>query len=175
MIAGETRERFIVDFIAQLGGAQVIEAHLFGPRRVNGVESGVAVIAADAAALPEAPPDVADLTSSAAGSPEGEPPVVEVPDADSPYAPEHVSPERHTVYTATYRHTLKGPDRGKWEVVLKAEADAPLVTVDQVVRGVQRRAEDTDDVERMSGAEVAAVLAAHAGAHDTAAGSGSPA
>ncbi|HEX8850664.1 MAG TPA: hypothetical protein VF761_14135 [Gemmatimonadaceae bacterium] len=56
---------------------------------------------------------------------------------------------KHTVYTATYRLTLKGPDRGKWESALNAEADAPLLTVDAVVRGVQRRAGDEGEPERL--------------------------
>ena len=57
---------------------------------------------------------------------------------------------KHTVYTATYRLTLKGPDRGKWESALNAEADAPLLTVDAVVRGVQRRVGDEGEPERLT-------------------------
>ena len=30
--------------------------------------------------------------------------------------------ERHTVWSASYRHTLKGPDRGKWEVEVTPDA-----------------------------------------------------
>ena len=41
-----------------------------------------------------------------------------------------------------------------------AEADAPLATVEAVVRGVQRRAGDVDDATRMTGDEVRAELAA---------------
>lgn len=71
-----------------------------------------------------------------------------------------VAPEtaggRHTVYTATYRLTLKGPERGRWEAAMVPEADAPLLTVDAVVRGVQRRAGDDAGTERLSGAELAA-------------------
>ena len=37
---------------------------------------------------------------------------------------------RHVVYTARYRWTRKGPDRGKWEAEVVAEADAPLITVE---------------------------------------------
>lgn len=59
--------------------------------------------------------------------------------------------ERYTVYTAKYKLVLKGPDRGKWEHAVVAEADAPLVTVETVVRGVQRRSGDADEPERMSG------------------------
>lgn len=149
MIQAETRERFILDLTAQLAGAEIIEVHLFSPRRVSGVERGVAVIAARPSDSGGGEPAPAELTS---------------PD-ESPYASEPAEPsglpERYTVFTATYRHTLKGPERGKWEVAVKAEADAPLVTVDRVVRGVQRRAEDTDDVERLTGDEMRAIVDAH--------------
>jgi hypothetical protein len=65
---------------------------------------------------------------------------------------------RYRVYTARYRHTLKGPDRGRWEVGVVAEADAPLVTVESVVRGVQARASDDTPVERFTGEEILAAL-----------------
>lgn len=68
--------------------------------------------------------------------------------------------ERHTVFSARYRLTLRGPERGKLEVDVTAEADAPLVTVDQVVRGVQRRSADTGDPERLSGDELRRLAAA---------------
>lgn len=67
---------------------------------------------------------------------------------------------RYVVHTARYRLTLKGVDRGKWEATVFAEADAPLVTVEAVVRGVQRRAGDVDDATRMTGDEVRAGLGA---------------
>jgi hypothetical protein len=41
-----------------------------------------------------------------------------------------------------------------------AEADAPLITVDAVVRGVQRRSGDVDAPERMGGDEVRAIVPA---------------
>jgi hypothetical protein len=68
--------------------------------------------------------------------------------------------DRHTVFTAHYRHTLKGIDRGKWQVTVVEEADAPLVTVETVVRGVQRRAGDLEDPERMEGDAVREILIA---------------
>ena len=58
---------------------------------------------------------------------------------------------RFAVYTARYRLTIKGPDRGQWEADIIAEADAPLEAVDAVVRGVQRRAGEVADAERLSG------------------------
>ena len=65
---------------------------------------------------------------------------------------------RYTIYSARYRHTLKGLDRGKWEVNVTEQADAPLLTVDAVVRGVQRRSGEADDVARLSGDEFRAAL-----------------
>ncbi len=69
---------------------------------------------------------------------------------------------RLTIYSAHYRLTIKGPDRGKWEISVSAEADAPLVTVEAVVRGVRHRAGDGADTERLPGDEVRAILAATA-------------
>ena len=59
-------------------------------------------------------------------------------------------PVRHTVYTARYRHTLKGPERGRWEFELVAEAEAPLITVETVVRGVQKRTGEIAEPERLT-------------------------
>lgn len=64
----------------------------------------------------------------------------------------------HTVYSASYRHTLKGADRGKWEVEVTAEADAPLVTVDEVVRGVMKRAGEQFEPERISAAAFRSIV-----------------
>ena len=71
-------------------------------------------------------------------------------------------PARYVVYTARYRLTLKGMDRGKWEMSVTEEADAPLVTVDAVVRGVSRRSGDADETVRLSGDEFRAALPATA-------------
>ena len=68
-------------------------------------------------------------------------------------AVEETSSERLAVYTARYRLTQKGPERGKWEFTLSAEADAPLVTVDKVVQGVQRRAGDAEEPQKLTGEE----------------------
>jgi hypothetical protein len=62
--------------------------------------------------------------------------------------------ERRVIYTARYRLTLKGPDRGKWEVSIHPEADAPLVTVDKVVRGVQQRSGDSMEPTKLTGEEI---------------------
>lgn len=61
--------------------------------------------------------------------------------------------DRHTVYSASYRNTLKGQERGKWEVEVKAEADAPLITVDAVVQGVMKRAGEQFEPEKLTAHE----------------------
>ena len=66
--------------------------------------------------------------------------------------------ERLAVYTARYRLVLKGPERGKWEFAMQADADAPLLTVDKVVQGVQRRSGDAEDAVKLSGEEFSALL-----------------
>ena len=58
---------------------------------------------------------------------------------------------RHTIFRAQYRLTLKGPDRGKWDVSVTEEADAPQGTVDDVVRGVLRRSGEESEPERLAG------------------------
>jgi hypothetical protein len=58
---------------------------------------------------------------------------------------------RHIVYSARYRLVLKGPERGRWETTVTAEADAPLAAVEAVVRGVLRRAGEDEEPERLTG------------------------
>ena len=85
-------------------------------------------------------------------------PDVTVPEGDAEESPDRRVPVRHVVYTARYRLVLKGPDRGKWELDIRDEADAPLVTVDAVVRGVQRRIGDIAEVERMTPEQLAVAI-----------------
>ena len=56
------------------------------------------------------------------------------------------------------RATRKGPDRGKWESEVVAEADAPLITVETVVRGVRDRSNEAAEPERMSGDAARALI-----------------
>ena len=76
-----------------------------------------------------------------------------VPDSRFPIADSRgggsAAARRHTVYTARYRLTLKGPERGKWELNVVEEADAPLLSVEMVVRGVQHRAGEGAEPERL--------------------------
>jgi hypothetical protein len=146
----ETRERFLRAIVADVPADRIAEIHFFPPIKQGGVESGVAVVAAWSE-LPPSPSTDAEVPLDA--------PADDVVEASTP---KHPADERHVVYTARYRSTLKGPDRGKWETNVVAEADAPLVTVDAVVRGVQRRSGDVDDPTKMEGDEVRAFVEAKA-------------
>lgn len=141
----ETTERFLRDIADRIGVSAVDEIRLFPPLRQSGVETGLAVVAA--IPLPPEPEHVHDAE---------EPPAALTESAGDEFLPieeedREIIVHRHTVFTARYRHTLKGPDRGKWEVEMQAEADAPLVTIDAVVRGVMKRAGDPFEPERISG------------------------
>ena len=132
----ETRDRFLAAIAERLTPDTIAEAHVFPPIRQGGVESGVAVIAVHHGA--RASTEDSLLTSGEAAAETGFP--------------------RFTVYTAKYRLTVKGPERGKWEFALQADADAPRLTIDKVVRGVQQRSGDAEEPVRLSGEEFRALL-----------------
>ena len=69
------------------------------------------------------------------------------------------SEARRTVFRARYRLALKGTERGKWEMDITEEADAPTVTVDEVVRGVLQRAGDEEEPERLSASDLRTLVA----------------
>lgn len=156
----ETRDKFLAAVAERLVPETIAEAHVFPPIRQGGIESGVAVIAVSHG-LPtsgEAAAEnrqVSERADSNVGGQLNSPADVYVSDTS---AAENAVSERLTVYTAKYRLTLKGPDRGKWEFAVQAEADAPLLTVDKVVRGVQQRSGDAEDPIRLSGDEFRALL-----------------
>lgn len=83
--------------------------------------------------------------------------------AAHPDANAEVTPDRHTVYTARYRLALKGADRGRWQFEIRADADAPLPTVDAVVDGVMRRAGEAFEPERISASAFRSILANESG------------
>jgi hypothetical protein len=176
----EVRARFLAGIAAQIPAGRVKEVHLFGSIKQGGTESGVAVIAVEHVAPvtldvdggyvpPPAVADAAPVESHAEVAVHDQlddesrfvaDEVVEetpAPDPEPGHTPE-LPPTRYTVFTARYRLTLKGPERGRWEMSVKEEADAPLLTVDAVVRGVSRRSGEADETIRLSGDEFRAAL-----------------
>lgn len=145
MIA-DGRERFLREIGERIDPQRIAEIHLFPAIRQGGRETGVAVICAAIT-----PP--ADQASESA-----------VPESAAPTAaPESAAPTpappRLTVFRADYRLLYKGRERGKWEMSVVEEADAPADTVDAVVRGVHERAGVEDEPERLDGAAYRAALA----------------
>ena len=166
----DAQERFLRDAARRLPLERVVELHLFPAMRQGGVETGFAVIAAQRPATDEAPaPEAAVADGGADRSPEEDPladallsdasPPDAARDDEAPPARQPVRDERLVVFSARYRLALKGPDRGRWEVDVVEEADAPLVTVDAVVRGVQRRVGEGAEPERLTAAQLQSLLA----------------
>jgi hypothetical protein len=171
-----TRDRFLAAIAERVSPDRMQAVFLFPPIRSGSVETGVAVLAVDP--LPPAPVELAvedsgslfevveaevaeqeleaeDVVLTEAvvdeqDEPEQEPPL-EGADARSP---------RPLVLTARYRHTLKGPDRGKWFVEVHEQADAPLATVEMVVAGVTQRHDDAVEPEHLDAEAVRAALSA---------------
>jgi hypothetical protein len=146
----ETREKFLATIADKLPAEKVIEVHLFQPIKQAGTESRVAVVAVEEERPPTAEGSAEDRPAASGAAENSR-------QARSASA-ESNRANRLAVYTAKYRLTQKGPDRGKWEFAVQVEADAPLLTVDKVVRGVQRRSGDAEDPERLSGDEFRALL-----------------
>ena len=152
----ETRERFLQAIVARLGAERIVELHLFSPLRQGVSETGVAVIAVlpDLVGAGNGEGEGAgNDEGEGAGSSEGDEAetmgggadadadaLVVAQDAEpSPYLDASAAPveevvvgietpaeSRHVVFTALYRLTRKGPDRGKWFFEVVAQADAPL-------------------------------------------------
>lgn len=131
----ETRERFLKSILERIPLERIVEVHFFPAIRQGQMETGVAVMAVTPELLADAPA-----------------PELALPDSGAPI-------ERTEVHTAVYQWTRKGIERGKWVVDVVAQADAPLATVETVVRGVQMRAGEALDAHRMTAAELQAAVA----------------
>ena len=158
MINDETRIRFLAaisERVAATGGT-IDEAHVFQSMKQGIMETGVAVVAASLQAVAVRGDN---LPVGAEGVAQNALPQSSVAAAQYPLQVEGATlHDRKLIYTAVYRLTLKGPDRGKWEFSVHPEADAPLVTVDKVVRGVQQRSGDSLEPTRLSGEEIRVLI-----------------
>jgi hypothetical protein len=75
-------------------------------------------------------------------------------DADAPEPISAAPMQRLRILTASYRSTIKGPDRGKWNVEILDEAVAPRDAIEAVLRGVRHRSSEPADPELVSAAEL---------------------
>src|SRR5690348_14874811 len=144
----ETQERFLRAIAEQIAPERIVEVHLFSAIRQGPSESRAAVIAAEPGAVQNAESD--DVGEAAPEAVAGDMPVESASDARVP--------RRLTIYRAQYRLVLKGADRGTWTVSIAAEADAPIETVSDVVRGVRERAGEDAEPECLTGDAIRAVV-----------------
>ncbi len=135
----ESQHRFLKEIADRAVTGRIAEVRLYPTVRVGQVESGVAIVALEVAdVVTPIDPDADQVT---------------VPDRESVLAPvadaEGVVTDhpRLSILTAHFRHTVKGPDRGKWEFAMVHDADAPIETIESVVRGVARRAGEDGEPE----------------------------
>lgn len=129
----ETQQRFLKAIAERVTGVNVAEVRLYPTLRVGPVESGVAIVATREI-LPTAEEQI-------------------VPVSEERLDEARVGPgerDRLSILTAHFRHTVKGPDRGKWEFSMVHDADAPIETIENVVRGVARRAGEDGEPELLS-------------------------
>jgi hypothetical protein len=167
-LSSDARERFLMEIAAVVPKHRISEVYFFPPLRQGPMETGIAVIAAmPVGATPQfalAEVAVAESTAGAEGTEAvqaGEAAdAIAAPIAEEQYVEGAKISARHVVYSARYRWTRKGPDRGKWECEVVAEADAPLLTVETVVQGVRQRANEPLEAEKLDGDTVRTLLAA---------------
>ena len=74
--------------------------------------------------------------------------ILALPEPDS--AAGSNGPKRLAILCARYKLIFKGPERGKWDLEIMHQADAPLDTLDRVISGVVRRAGEESEPERFS-------------------------
>jgi hypothetical protein len=129
-------ERFLQEIATRLPLTSIVEVHLFAPLRQGGMESGVAIIAA------EAEPELGAAVAAGEG-----------PEAQPQAAGDRLQ-ARFVVHTARYRHTQKGEDRGRWEFEIAEEANPPLLAIDRVVSGVLHRSGEQREPVRLSGEDL---------------------
>jgi len=150
----ETQQRFLKAIADRMNGGRVAELRLYPTVRVGPIESGVAIVAtADGGRQTGESPADGPLETAV------ETPVETASDSPMETAAETpvetavsvAGPDRLSILTAHFRHTVKGPDRGKWEFSIVHDADAPIETVESVVRGVARRAGEDGEPELLSG------------------------
>jgi hypothetical protein len=131
----------------------VHEIRLFPALRQGGIESGVAIIAARHVEPEPAPVrDImpgSDIEMAIPVMQEGAP-AFAATTADGL--------ARYEILSARYKLILKGPERGQWNVDVRYDADAPLETIDRVVRGVALRGGEDGAPELISSEEFLAAI-----------------
>lgn len=148
----ETQQRFLKAIAERVTGGNIAEVRLYPTVRVGPIESGVAIVATtEPVVVVDATADGGRETGDNAAESSTVLGSVEV--ATENVTEPDTRRDRLSILTAHFRHTVKGPDRGKWEFTMVHDADAPIETVERVVRGVARRAGEDGEPELLSGTD----------------------
>jgi hypothetical protein len=165
----ETQERFLRAVVERVAIESVVELHLFPSIRRGTLETGVAVIATALPVVPQLVIDAMDAGDAAAddsASPgdhvvvdaEASVPVDGAAPTDQLAPVEGTAQPRLRILTASYRSTIKGPERGKWNVEILDEAIAPRDAIEAVLRGVRHRSTEPADPEPVTLAELSSLV-----------------
>jgi hypothetical protein len=152
----ETDELQDVAVVSELDTAEGLAAHADGDDDVQ--EAPVALTENDDDS-PYAHDD-ADVVAPTAGASESSEASDELVDDDElRNGREQQAAPRLRILTASYRSTIKGPERGKWSVEILDEAIAPLDAIEAVLRGVRHRSTEPADPELIGHEELASLVA----------------
>jgi hypothetical protein len=148
----ETQRRFMREIAARIGESRIHEVRLFPAIRQGGIESGVAIVAARPQPIPPdmSIPPAEDFSDELGVETDIEAVIPVVVDGDAPSSPKPLfDPDnpRYEILSARYKLVIKGTERGTWETEVRHEADAPLDTIDRVVRGVALRTGEDSEPE----------------------------
>lgn len=142
------------DVIAELEESDDVTAELEEPDGEAPDDDVITEEEADDSLAPSPYAEDAELTAQALA--DGE--LVAILDEHAPVPDSDDARPRFEIITAAYRWTRKGPERGKWEVDVTTEAEAPFPTVGTVVKGVHDRAGEELEPMRLTAAELQTLL-----------------
>lgn len=142
------------DVIAELEESDDVTAELEEPDGEAPDDDVITEEEADDSLAPSPYAEDAELTAQALA--DGE--LVAILDEHAPVPDFDDARPRFEIITAAYRWTRKGPERGKWEVDVTTEAEAPFPTVGTVVKGVHDRAGEELEPMRLTAAELQTLL-----------------
>ncbi len=130
----------------------------------DGVEEEEAALAADFSGpseeviLAEADVIIADAAPDEAEETIALGDILALPSPDVVAEAPHTGPSRLAILCARYKLVFKGPDRGKFDLEIMHQADAPLETLDRVISGVMRRSGEEAEPARYDARSLRAAL-----------------
>jgi hypothetical protein len=147
----ETQQRFLKAISERVTTGEIEEIRLFPTVRSGPLESGVAIVAVRDLAADVPPATVPADKPVEASESLAAPGFAQLADEPRDAKTQDDRTDRLSILTARFRQTVKGPERGRWEFDIVHDADAPLETIERVVRGVAHRAGEDGEPELLTG------------------------